>query len=115
AAIGNGNSVWFVVGTCRSDLCAVSARSGRLVFSLMARGWFITLEGIEGSGKSTQAVILADSLRARGAHVIVTREPGGTRAGAFIRRIFLDKNISLESTTELLLVLADRAQHVSET
>jgi dTMP kinase len=80
----------------------------------MTRGWFITLEGIEGSGKSTQAAILADSLRARGAHVIVTREPGGTRAGDFIRRIFLDKNISLESTTELLLVLADRAQHVSE-
>jgi dTMP kinase len=80
----------------------------------MARGWFITLEGIEGSGKTTQAAILADALRARGNRVVVTREPGGTRAGEFIRAIFLDTAISLEVTAELLLVLADRAQHVRE-
>jgi dTMP kinase len=85
-----------------------------MVLPLMARGWFISLEGIEGSGKSTQAAILARSLQARGAQVIVTREPGGTRAGKFIRTIFLDRNISLDSTAELLLVLADRAQHVRE-
>jgi dTMP kinase len=85
-----------------------------VVFALMSRGWFITLEGIEGSGKTTQAAILADSLRAYGKQVTVTREPGGTRAGEFIRAIFLDNNVSLEVTTELLLVLADRAQHVRE-
>jgi dTMP kinase len=80
----------------------------------MARGWFITLEGIEGSGKTTQTALLADALRARGKQVIMTREPGGTRAGELIRAIFLDSRIALEVTAELLLVLADRAQHVCE-
>jgi dTMP kinase len=80
----------------------------------MTRGWFITLEGIEGSGKTTQAAILADALRSCGNQVMVTREPGGTRAGEFIREIFLDSSISLKPTAELLLVLADRAQHVRE-
>jgi dTMP kinase len=80
----------------------------------MTRGSFITLEGIEGSGKTTQAAILAGALRSRGDQVMVTREPGGTRAGEAIRAIFLDSSISLERTAELLLVLADRAQHVRE-
>lgn len=80
----------------------------------MSRGWFITLEGIEGSGKTTQAELLANALRSRGELVTVTREPGGTRAGELIRAIFLDGKISLDHTTELLLALADRAQHVRE-
>jgi dTMP kinase len=80
----------------------------------MADGFFITLEGVEGSGKTTQAAMLGDALRARGHHVMVTREPGGTRAGELIRSIFLDNAISLEVAAELLLVLADRAQHVRE-
>jgi dTMP kinase len=80
----------------------------------MTRGRFITLEGIEGSGKTTQAAILADALRSRGNQVLVTREPGGTRAGEFIRAIFLDSSIALAETSELLLILADRAQHVRE-
>ncbi len=80
----------------------------------MNHGWFITLEGIEGSGKTTQADTLADALRLHGHQVMVTHEPGGTRAGELIRSIFLDSSISLEVTAELLLVLADRAQHVCE-
>lgn len=80
----------------------------------MGRGRFVTIEGIEGSGKSTQAAILAEALRLRGDQVLVTREPGGTRAGEFIRAIFLDSNISLVPTAELLLVLADRAQHARQ-
>jgi len=80
----------------------------------MTRGSFITLEGIEGSGKTTQAAILAQALRSRGRKVMVTREPGGTRAGELVRAIFLDRSISLEGTAKLLLVLADRAQHVRE-
>lgn len=80
----------------------------------MGTGVFITLEGVEGSGKTTQAALLADSLRAAGHRVIVTHEPGGTRAGQAIRAIFLDPAVSLEVAAELLLVLADRAQHVRE-
>ncbi|MGH7778858.1 MAG: dTMP kinase [Candidatus Binataceae bacterium] len=80
----------------------------------MAQGIFITLEGVEGSGKTTQAAILADALRAEGRHVVVTHEPGGTRAGEAIRSIFLDPAVSLDVAAELLLVLADRAQHVRE-
>ncbi|HVA69651.1 MAG TPA: dTMP kinase [Candidatus Binataceae bacterium] len=80
----------------------------------MAQGIFITLEGVEGSGKTTQAAILADSLHAGGRHIVVTHEPGGTRAGEAIRSIFLDPAVSLDVAAELLLVLADRAQHVRE-
>lgn len=80
----------------------------------MAAGIFITLEGVEGSGKTTQAAILGDMLRARGHRVTVTHEPGGTRAGEAIRAIFLDPAVSLDVAAELMLVLADRAQHVRE-
>lgn len=80
----------------------------------MARGLFITLEGVEGSGKTTQVAALADALRKEGRAVTVTHEPGGTRAGEAIRKIFLDPEVSLDVASELLLVLADRAQHVRE-
>src|SRR5271154_6425203 len=80
----------------------------------MATGVFITLEGVEGSGKTTQAAILGDALRKDGHRVTVTHEPGGTRAGETIRGIFLDPAVSLDVAAELLLVLADRAQHVRE-
>src|SRR5260370_41518279 len=77
-------------------------------------GVFITLEGVEGGGKTTQAAILGDALRQNGRRVTVTHEPGGTRAGETIRAIFLDPAVSLDVASELLLVLADRAQHVRE-
>ena len=80
----------------------------------MASGVFITLEGVEGSGKTTQAAILGDALRIDGRRVTITHEPGGTRAGETIRAIFLDPAVSLDVSAELLLVLADRAQHVRE-
>jgi dTMP kinase len=80
----------------------------------MSRGFFITLEGGEGSGKTTQAALLAAALRAQGQAATVTREPGGTRAGTAIRAIFLDAQVALEPPAELLLILADRVQHVHE-
>ncbi len=80
----------------------------------MAKGLFITLEGVEGSGKTTQTALVGEALRAAGHRVTVTREPGGTRAGEAIRAIFLDPAVSLHAAAELLLVLADRAQHVRE-
>jgi dTMP kinase len=78
------------------------------------RGFFVTIEGIEGSGKTTQTRLLAEALRRHGRAVMLTHEPGATPAGAAIRRIFLDASIPLDRTAELLLVLADRAQHVRE-
>ena len=82
---------------------------------MTASGLFITLEGVEGSGKTTQAAILGDAIRKRhGRRVIVTHEPGGTRAGEAIRAIFLDPAVALVTEAELMLVLADRAQHVRE-
>jgi dTMP kinase len=80
----------------------------------MTKGFFITLEGVEGSGKTTQTALVSDALRLAGHRVTVTREPGGTRAGEAIRAIFLDPAVSLHAAAELLLVLADRAQHVRE-
>jgi dTMP kinase len=80
----------------------------------MPTGLFITLEGVEGSGKTTQAASLGDALRREHRRVTVTHEPGGTRAGEAIRSIFLDPAVSLDVAAELLLVLADRAQHVRE-
>ena len=76
---------------------------------------FITLEGIEGSGKTTQIKYMVDFLRHKGQECVVTREPGGTLIGRKIRSILLDsENHAMDSLTELLLYMADRAQHISE-
>ncbi|HET9728624.1 MAG TPA: dTMP kinase [Acidimicrobiia bacterium] len=75
---------------------------------------FIVLEGGEGSGKSTQARALADALRAEGRDVVVTFEPGDTPAGVRIREILLHADAPIDSHAELLLMLADRAQHVAQ-
>ena len=74
----------------------------------MTRGLFITFEGPEGSGKSTQLKLLADRLRKEGREVLETAEPGGTPIGNQIRRVVLDsKNRDLSPTTELLLMFAN--------
>lgn len=80
------------------------------------RGRFITLEGPEGCGKSTQAKMLADALRAAGKTVVCTREPGGTRLAEQIRGLVRDERDDPPvSRCETLLFLAARAQLVSET
>lgn len=78
-------------------------------------GFFITFEGIDGCGKTTQLSVLADHLRGLGISVTTTREPGGTAIGARIREILLHRdNMHLSPAAELLLYGADRAQHVAE-
>lgn len=76
---------------------------------------FITFEGLEGSGKSTQARLLYQRLQAQGYPVILTREPGGTRIGEMIRRILVDlQHTEMAATSETLLFAAARAQLVNE-
>ncbi|HZG52432.1 MAG TPA: dTMP kinase [Pyrinomonadaceae bacterium] len=75
-------------------------------------GTFITFEGIDGSGKSTQVRMLASVLRLRGLNVVQTREPGGTPLGARLRETLLDAQEQVDPLAELLLYAADRAQHV---
>ena len=79
----------------------------------MAEGAFITFEGIEGSGKSTQAGLLQTFLKEQGLEVLVTREPGGSPIGEQIRHILLDPgNHGMVPLAELLLYEASRCQHV---
>lgn len=80
-----------------------------------AGGAFITLEGGEGSGKTTQAALLAERLRAGGADVVAVREPGGTPAGEAVRELLLDRaHDGMNATAELLLYEASRAQLVAD-
>jgi dTMP kinase len=79
------------------------------------RGKFITFEGLDGTGKSTQIEKLAKTLRARGQSVVVTREPGGTPTGEKIRHLILDSATSgLAPMAEMALMFASRAQHIRE-
>jgi dTMP kinase len=83
--------------------------------SIMAKGFFITFEGAEGSGKSTQIRNAVAFLKKKGRSVVMLREPGGTRISEAIREILLDKkNTEMAHVTELLLYLAARAQIVRE-
>ncbi|MFO7718523.1 MAG: dTMP kinase [Thermodesulfobacteriota bacterium] len=76
---------------------------------------FITFEGIEGCGKSTQCTMLAEWLRGQGLEVAMTREPGGSPLGHTLRSILLNmKNTDLTDESELFLYLADRAQHIHQ-
>ncbi|HTK37003.1 MAG TPA: dTMP kinase [Pyrinomonadaceae bacterium] len=76
------------------------------------QGKFITFEGIDGSGKSTQLRMLAGELRLRGVDVIETRQPGGTPLGRRLREAFLETEEAVAPMAEMLLFAADRAQHV---
>ncbi|HEY2961924.1 MAG TPA: dTMP kinase [Pyrinomonadaceae bacterium] len=78
-------------------------------------GTFITFEGIDGSGKSTQLRLLNSFLRAHGCNAVVTREPGGTALGLRLREALLDALEEVDPLTELLVFAADRAQHVRRT
>jgi dTMP kinase len=75
---------------------------------------FIVLEGGEGSGKTTQSRRLAQWLRDRGREVVLTFEPGDTKLGAQLRGVLLHDDEPVDPRTELLLMLADRAQHVAD-
>src|SRR5271156_317743 len=95
------------VGQAQSNLPAI--------ISKVARGKFITFEGLDGSGKSTQLEKLARSLRAHGLSVTVTREPGGTASGEKIREVLLHSGTAgLSPLTEMALMFASRAQHIHE-
>jgi len=79
------------------------------------KGKFITIEGVEGSGKTTQAYLLGEHLSSLKIPVVVTREPGGTVIGEQVRQILLDSNnIGMIPETEILLYAASRAQHLRE-
>ena len=83
--------------------------------SVSTRGKFITFEGLDGCGKSTQLERLAAVLRAQKLPVVVTREPGGTATGDKIRQLLLDTGTSgLAPLSELALMFASRAQHIKE-
>ncbi|MBV7485976.1 dTMP kinase [Bordetella sp. BOR01] len=79
---------------------------------MTARGRFITLEGVDGAGKSTHAAWLADTLRAMGHSVVATREPGGTPLGETLRALVLSESMTLD--TETLLMFAARCEHLSQ-
>jgi dTMP kinase len=78
----------------------------------MKHGRFITFEGIDGAGKSTQIAFLADRLRVQGHDVLVTREPGGTELGEALRSLVLSK--PMDARTETLLMFAARAEHLAQ-
>ena len=81
----------------------------------MPRGFFITFEGLDGSGKSTQLRLLAHSLRTAGHTVITTRQPGGTELGNQIRAVLLhSKTQNVAPLAEMALMFADRAQSILE-
>ncbi|MDN5936754.1 MAG: dTMP kinase, partial [Nitrosospira sp.] len=80
----------------------------------MAKAKFITLEGIDGAGKSTHLNRLANMLRDRGKTVTVTREPGGTPLGEKLREILLDSSGTMHAETETLLMFAARREHLDK-
>jgi dTMP kinase len=80
----------------------------------MARGQFITLEGVEGAGKSTSLAFIEALLRDAGVKLLVTREPGGTELGEAIRGLLLHGRDAMAADAELLLMFAARAEHIAQ-
>ena len=80
----------------------------------MIRGKFITLEGIDGAGKSTQLAWIVELLEQAGLSVKVTREPGGTELGERLRALLIDKSIIMHAETEALLMFAARREHLDK-
>jgi len=99
---------------CSSTLFRLSRRTKNLRNNIKfaLQGKFITFEGIDGSGKSTQHRMLAGDLRSRGLDIVTTHEPGGTPLGRRLREAFLETEETVAPMAELLLFAADRAQHV---
>lgn len=94
---------------------AVAPERGPVRPGPRGRGRFVTFEGIEGSGKTTQIARIAERLAAGGEDVLVTREPGGTPLGRKLRAVLLEDGAApIDPCTELLLYVADRAQHLAE-
>ncbi len=86
-----------------------------LEISCQARGYFITIEGPDGAGKTTQLGPIADWIERRGFTVLQTREPGGTQLGESLREILLHSDTdTIEAEAELLLIFAARAQHLRQ-
>jgi dTMP kinase len=77
-----------------------------------SKGAFVTLEGVDGAGKSTHVQWLVDELTSRGLHVVSTREPGGTPLGEQLRQMVLNQSMTLE--TETLLMFAARCEHIRD-
>lgn len=82
--------------------------------STISRGKFITLEGIDGAGKSTHLGWLADFFHSQGKNVVVTREPGGTPLGERLREFLLDNRQIMHAETEALLMFAARREHLDK-
>ncbi|NJL73275.1 MAG: dTMP kinase, partial [Candidatus Competibacteraceae bacterium] len=97
------------MATSKASTEATNKKSGRAY-----PGTFLTLEGPEGAGKTTQVKLLSSKLEALGIPHLITRDPGGTPLGKQIRRILLAPGGSVSPMAELLLYQADRAQHVHE-
>lgn len=95
--------------------CPTHASRAGIIPRMARRGQFITFEGLDGTGKSTQMRKLAAVLRAAGHKVIETREPGGTATGEKIRRVLLDSSTEgWAPMAEMALMFASRAQHIEE-
>lgn len=80
----------------------------------MTQGKFITLEGIDGAGKSTQLAWIVELLQRAGLQTVVTREPGGTALGEQLRALLLDKTMTMHAETEALLMFAARREHLDK-